>query len=191
MPQIPYSDAALARRRSRAIGAMFFAFFGGAWLVLWNYRAAPHRLVPYALIAIAALLLFAFARHRYRLCDAALAGRGGSADNAASPQERRRARWFHIINVGQWVLLLIVANVLVNIGLVAWVIPAAILIVGVHFLPLAPLFSNSGLYFTGGAFILWAALYPQFAHAGPVDPIGCLGAGLILWASALASLARA
>jgi hypothetical protein len=51
-------DPASARvRRGRAIGAMIYAIFGGAWLALWNYRAEPHRWVVYGLIVAAALAL--------------------------------------------------------------------------------------------------------------------------------------
>jgi hypothetical protein len=36
--------------------------------------------------------------------------------------------------------------------------------------------------------MVWALAYPQLAQAGAADPVGCLGAGLILWASALSAL---
>ena len=180
----PTSSQVALARRSRAIGATFFAVFGAAWLALWNYQAAPTRLWAYGVIGAATLAILVWARARYRRYDSAAAG------VAETPQQQRRGRWFHIINVGQWVLILVVGNVLANLGLGAWVIPAVILIVGIHFLPLAPLFSNPVLYATGAAFILLAAIYPFVAAGGPVDPVGCLGAGLILWLSALWGLMR-
>ena len=183
MPDPASPHAALARR-SRAVGATFFALFGGAWLALWNYRSAPAHLWAYGAIGAAALGILLFARARYRRYEAAAAGL------AATPLQQRRQRWFHIINAGQWVVILIVGNVLANSGLGSWVIPAVILIVGLHFLPLAPLFSNAALYATGTAFILLAGIYPVMAAGGPADPVGCLGAGLILWLSALWALRR-
>jgi hypothetical protein len=180
----PLSAQAALARRSRAIGATFFAVFGGCWVALWNYRAAPARLWVYGVIGAATLAILLWARARYRRYAAAAAGL------AETPQQQRRGRWFHIINVGQWVVILIVGNVLANLGLGAWVIPAVILIVGIHFLPLAPLFSNPVLYATGTAFILLAVIYPFVAAGGPTDPVGCLGAGLILWLSALWGLTR-
>ena len=183
MSELTSPQSALARR-SRAIGATFFAVFGGAWLALWNYRAAPTRLWVYGVIAAGALAILLWARARYRRYAAAAAGM------AESPQQQRRQRWFHIINAGQWVVILIVGNVLANVGLGSWVIPAVILIVGLHFLPLAPLFSNPVLYATGAGFILLATIYPFVASGGPSDPVGCLGAGLILWLSALLALTR-
>lgn len=158
---------------------MFLAIFGAAWLTLWNYRAAPHRWQLYGLIAAAALVLFLFARNRYRHYDALAVG------HTDTPERRHAGRWFHIINFGQWVLILIVGNVLVNLGRAAWVLPAVVAIVGLHFLPLARLFAYRSHYLTGIALLLVALIVPQFAPAGPADPSVCLGAGLILWASAL------
>jgi hypothetical protein len=180
----PISPHVALARRSRAIGATFFAVFGGVWLALWNYRAAPARLWVHGVIGAGALAIFLLARARYRRYEAAAAGL------TESPEQQRRQRWFHIINVGQWVVILIVGNVLANMGLGSWVIAAVILIVGLHFLPLAALFSNPVLYATGTAFILLAVIYPLMAVGGPADPLGCLGAGLILWLSALWGLLR-
>lgn len=171
-------------RRSRAVGAMFFALFGGAWLLLWNARNAPARHWVYGVIGAGALAIFLVARARYRRFDAR------AAAATETPAQRGRQRWFHIINATQWVLILVVGNVLANLGLGAWVIAAVILIIGLHFLPLAPLFGNRALYLTGAAFVLLALIYPWAAPGGPSDPVGCLGAGLILWVSALSSLTR-
>jgi hypothetical protein len=180
----PLSAEVALARRSRAIGATFFALFGGAWLALWNYRAAPARLWAYAVIGAVAIAILLFARARYRRYAAAAAGL------AETPGQQRRQRWFHIINGGQWVLILIIGNVLANLGLASWVFPAVILIVGLHFLPLARLFSNPVHYATGAGFIVLALVYPLIATGGPADPVGCLGAGLILWLSALWGLMR-
>lgn len=180
----PLSAEVVLATRSRAIGATFLAIFGAAWLALWNYRTAPARLVAFGLIAAGAVAILAAARARYRRYAAV------AADLAETPAQQRRQRWFHIINVVQWVLILIVGNVLANLGLGAWVIPAAILIVGLHFLPLAWLFSNSVLYATAAGFIVLALNYPLLASGGPADPVGCLGAGLILWLSAIVGLTR-
>jgi hypothetical protein len=177
------SRIALARR-GRAVGATFFALFGGAWLALWNYRAAPTRLWVYGVIASGALAIIGLARAVYRRHAAA------AAALTETPAQRRRQRWFHFINVGQWVVILIVGNVLANLGLNNWIIAAVILIVGLHFLPLAGLFSYPVHYVTAAGFIVLALVYPFMAPGGPADPVGCLGAGLILWLSALWGLAR-
>jgi hypothetical protein len=168
-----------SQRARRAIGAMFFALFGGAWLTLGVFRAAQRNVLALVLIVAGAAMIFWIALRRYRLFHEALAA------EPDSPAKRRASRLFNIINAGQWLAILIVGNVLANMGLSAWVIPSAIFIVGLHLLPLAGVLSNPSHYVTGGALILLAAGYPALAADGPSSPIGCLGAGLLLWASAL------
>jgi hypothetical protein len=176
-----HAELALARR-GRAIGASFFAVFGGAWLALWNYGIDPARFWVYGVIAVGAFAILGWARARYRRYAAA------AAQAVETPARRRMQRWFHIINAGQWVMVFIVGNVLSNLGLGNWFIPAIIMIVGLHFLPLARLFSYPAHYVTGAAFILLALIYPITAPGGPTNPVGCLGAGLLLWLSALWAL---
>ena len=175
--------AVAARRASRAIGALFFSLFGGAWLVLWSFRARPEggtvRVVLIALSVLGAAAIFRLALRQYRRHRDALAA------GAESPAKRRTDRLFHLVNGGQWLLILIVGNVLANVGRSAWVLPAAILIIGLHFLPLAAIFANPAHHVTGSVLVALALAYPFLATGGPRDPIGCLGAGLILWGSAL------
>ena len=175
--------AIAARRASRAIGALFFSLFGGAWLVLWSFRARPEggtvRVVLIVLCILGTAAIFRLALRQYRRHRDALAA------GAESPAKRRADRLFHLVNGGQWLLILIVGNVLANVGRSAWVLPAAILIIGLHFLPLAAIFANPAHYVTGGVLVALALAYPFLASGGPRDPIGCLGAGLILWGSAL------
>jgi magnesium-transporting ATPase (P-type) len=167
-------------RANRAIGAMFYGAFGGAWLGLWSYRSTGEwQLHLLALIVIATAGILFLAYSRYRKNAPALQGQ------TETPEKQKADRMFHIINVGQWVLILIVGNVLSNIGLGEWVLAAAIFIVGLHFLPLASLFHNPPHYVTGVALMLVAVIYPFVAPSGAASPAGCLCAGLILWASAL------
>ncbi|MGH8444014.1 MAG: hypothetical protein ACREVL_02050 [Solimonas sp.] len=176
------AEAALG---SRAIGAMFFAAFGTAWLLLGAFRGLARwslAVLPIA-IAGAVLLSFAYKRYaRYRRSMEVLEG---------TPEKRRIGRLFNFINAAQWVAIFIVANVLANIGLADWGIPAAIIIIGLHFLPLARLFENPGHYVTGAALVLIGAAYALLKPIDPVDALGCAGAGLVLWASALRALKTA
>ena len=175
---------AVARQASRAIGAMFFCVFGGAWLVLWAHDTFVLPLVAYALIGAATLVLFWIALRVYKVHAPALKA------ESDSQEKRRRSRGFHMVNAGQWVLMVVVANVLANIGLTTWIIPAAIFIVGAHFLPLAKLFEYPPHYITGVAMMLLAAVYPWVAAAGANSPTGCLGAGVILWSSSAWAITR-
>ena len=168
-----------ARRASRAIGVMFFSVFGGAWLILWSYSVFGVAPIVLGGVVTATIILFSCALLRYRRYRDALAA------DANSPERRRTARVFNIVNAVQWTLIIIVANVFSNFGMTSWIVPSIIFIVGLHFLPLARVFSNRAHYVTGSSLMLLAIAYPLFAQAGASDPVGCLGAGIILWASAV------
>jgi hypothetical protein len=173
------SIIANAVRADRALGAMFYSAFGGAWLALWAHRGFADSLAVLGpVIAITGGLL-AFAWYRYRRF------RDGAVAIAGSPQKKRADRLFHFVNAGQWIAILVAGNVLAKLGRSDWVISAAMFIIGLHFLPLGKLFANPAHYVTGAALMLLALAYPQFAAAGPADPIGCLGAGAILLTSGL------
>jgi hypothetical protein len=173
-----------AIRARRAIGAMFFASFGAIWIAIWSQRSFGLRPWILALIAAGAVAIFVVAWREYQQ------NRGAHAVIADSLEQKRASRIFNIVNVTQWVAILIVGNVLANVGLKDWVLPSAMLIIGLHLFPLASAFGNSQLNFTGAAMVLLAIGYPFVVPGGAANPVGCLGAGVILWASAVVSLAR-
>ena len=173
-----------AASANRAIGAMFFALFGGCWLAFGLLAGYGMRLVPLLVIVAGTLLLF-FASHRQFRRN-----RGAHAAEADSPESKRAGRIFTAVNAIQWTLVFIVAAVLSRLGHKEWVIPSIIFIVGIHFFPLALAFKVPRHYATGAAMTLLAVFYPLMSSAGPTSPVGCLGAGIILWASAVAALVR-
>jgi hypothetical protein len=168
-------------RADRAFGAMVFTVFGSLWLEAWVWYAQRNRWWLYVLVGAVGVGLLAAALRMYR--------RNRPADCAKpeSEAERRNRRLFHLINIGQWAVILIGVNVLNDTGLGAWDIAFIILVIGAHFLPLARLFKRPTHYVTGMALVLFALGYP-FTPAGPQSAVGPLGAGLILWASALWAL---
>lgn len=170
------------QQSQRAIGAMFGAVFGTAWLAGWalaSFGPAPAVLLPLAL-AGAALLVLCVRRYRWHR------SRAGAPDPGAGASAARRAmlRQFYVVNAVQWLALVVLVNILRNTGHGDWVQVAIIGVVGLHFLPLAWTFHVRAHVVTGLALLLLAALYPHWAPAGPADAVGALGAGLILWASA-------
>lgn len=178
---LPDTGPAVSLARS-AIGAMFFALFGGLWVAAWcvqTYGAQPLRLLPVAGITVLLFMLAwrQFSRHR-----------AAHAAAERTPEAKRAGRLFNIVNAGQWIAIFIVGNVLKNVGLQAWFIPAVILIVGLHFFPLAWLFKARRHVAIGMALCVWAIGYPFIVRHGPIHPVGCLGAGLILWVAALAAV---
>ena len=163
-------SGAVASQASRAKGAMFFSLFGGAWFILWAQKFFVAPFVPCLVIGFATLGLLGLVYRAYRFHAPALKA------VSETPEKRRQRRSFRMVNVGQWVLLLVITNVLANQGLAQWAIPAAIFIIGAHFIPLARLFSYRPHFLTGAAMMLLAAGYPLLAPAGPGSSVGCVGA---------------
>jgi hypothetical protein len=168
-----------AARASRAIGAMFFSAFGGAWLALWANARFPGSVSALAAVLLPAALLLACAYRTYRRHAAALRALRDT------PAQVRRDRLFNRVNAGQWILVFLVALLLSRTGHAGLILPAVIFIVGAHFIPLAWLFGYPPHYLTGAALMLLAVLYPLLAEGGATSAVGALGAGLILLASAL------
>jgi len=88
---------------------------------------------------------------------------------------------FGLINFVQWGAIFAAFYALPRLELGDWILPAIILIVGIHFFPLARLFNAPRDYVTGAAMVAWAILYPALFSAGKGGPIGAVGAGAILW----------
>ncbi|HJV91354.1 MAG TPA: hypothetical protein VJ623_13680 [Holophagaceae bacterium] len=171
-----------ALRAHRAIGSLFFSVFGGAWVGAWALKSVGLRSWMGVPILLGTLMLLGAALRQY------LANRSALAAESETP-ERRRASWiFNLVKAGQWIAVLIAVNVVNNPGHPEWVIPAFIFIVGVHFLPLASVFKARRHLLTGVALMAVALIYPQVAPQGAASPVGCLGAGVILWAAALAGV---
>ncbi len=159
--------AIFSSHAARAKGAMFFSVFGAAWMVLWNQRALQGKGLVYLLIAIVGLALAGLAVQRHRQYKA-------YADDS-SP-------------AAQWIIILTGGNVLANMGLADWVIPFTMLVIGLHFLPLASVFKVPGHFWFGLVMSVFALTYPFVFAQGAADPYGCLGAGLLLWGYALLKL---
>ena len=173
------------QRANRAIGAMFFIPFGAAWLGLGASELVSSPVTVYALIGVFAIIFFLVA---LRVRRRALERAGPPAPQTAD--DKRKDRWFHIINAGQWVVILVTGNVLANIGLRDWILPMVMFVIGLHFLPLARLFGAASHYLTGFALIAVACIYPFIVAGGPTSGWGPVLAGLILWDSAAWALRR-
>jgi hypothetical protein len=168
-------------RADRAIGAIIFTLFGSLWLEAWVWLSQRGQWWRYVAVAAVGAAMLGAALRLYRRYRVAQSGA------VATDADKRRDRLFNLINAGQWVVIFIGATLLNHTGLVAWDVPFIILVIGAHFLPLARLFKRPTHYVTGAAMVLFALTYP-FLTGGPQSPVGPLGAGLILWASALWAL---
>jgi hypothetical protein len=163
---------------------MFLAAFGAVWLLLWVHRAVAFRVAGFAAVLLVAAGLLALAYRRYREY------RGILRAEADSPARRKAGRVFNIVNALQWIAILVVGNVLANLGLSAWILPAAAFIIGLHFAPLGRVFDNPTHYVTGSALMLLAVGCSLVLAKQEASTVVCAGAGLILWASAAWALRR-
>jgi hypothetical protein len=179
MNQAASVPTAVSSRARRAIGAMFFTAFGGAWIALWAGSASGASLAVYVIVALITLVLFIHVYRIYALNQAALHA------EQVGPEEARRSRLFHVVNAGQWLLILVLGNVLANLGRSDLVVPAAMLIIGAHFIPLGRIFDYKPHFVTGAALMATALLCPVLHSWSTVGPVGYLIAGAILWTSAL------
>lgn len=170
------------RLRGRAIGSLFFSTFGALWLTL--AFSATHRL---GFSLAAALLAYWLA-----LVGASLLIIKRVGPIALSPAEalldKKRQRAFNIVNITQWIAIVIAILVLPQFHLETFVPSAIVAIVGLHLFPLARVFCYRPHYLTGAALLLWAATILA-RPLGVIEFETGLGAGLILWISATATLA--
>jgi len=169
-------------RPNLGISAMFFSLCGAFWLTMWSNRISDSRPVIHTSIVLGTIFLFSAALYAYQR------NKKAKAESADSPAKKRAVRAFYGANAGQWLLIGVVYHILVHSGHLEWGVPAIIFIIGLHFLPLASAYHYAADFVTGSALMLWAVGYALFAAHGPTNPVGCLGTGLILWASALYGL---
>ena len=171
-----------AARAGAAVGSAIFAVFGAGWLIAWSEKTMGNAPVVWAAIVLLGLAMLLTAYRQFKR------NRDAHAAQADTPQSKRAAKVFNLVNVGQGLAIFLALNVANNIGHPEWFVPAFIFVVGAHFIPLAPLFKAPRHYVVGFALIVLALAYPFLAKGGPADPIGCLGTGLILWVSAISGL---
>jgi len=194
-PQLANGDEQLfkaawdhASVRGRGIGTMFLAGFGSLWLAAGLWDALQNGWIVGA-VAVAGSLLFLAGRNHYR--RHALYALPSDLQTRFDALRAKGQRMFHLVNVLQWVSIIAVNSYLNYIGKSAWSVAAVMLIVGLHFLPLARLFRSVSHAIVGGIIILLAVSYPFVAAGGPQSPLGPIVMGLILWGSAAGMLAGA
>lgn len=167
-----------ARIGGQAIGALFFSVFGSAWLFFGLLQGGYIWQSAVAMLALPLVTFVFLAMRQIRANREAMQAEDGS------PEQKHRSRVFHAVNTGQWVLMIIFGNILSNLGMSQWVVPSIMLIVGLHFFPLARVFRNPAQLVTGIALVAVAVIYPLLTASGPGFALGPIFAGLILWISA-------
>jgi len=186
IPSVTDGAIGNARARSRAVGALVMSGFAAAWAAYGLARAGA---AGWAWLALAAVILAFGMRglvvlRSHPVVDAPL------PDDVAA-QRRRGDRIFTWACIGEGVGILVAVNVAVNLGLPQWQAAAAMVVVGLHFLPLASGWRYPPHLVSGGALTAWAVSYPWLLAGGPMAPAGFLGAAAILLASAAWALRMA
>ena len=167
------------RVRSRANGVLVLSGFGALW------AGAGVRLssAPAWAWVVLAMLVVAFGVRARRLLRANPPVVEPLALELAERQ-RRAGRIFAWTSAAEGVGILLAVNVVANLGHPDWQTAAAMAVVGLHFLPLAVAFGHRPHFVTGVAMTAWALACPWLFAAGAMAPMGLLGAGAILFASA-------
>jgi hypothetical protein len=165
----------------RAIGSMFFAGFGTGWLFL---ALAAKQLITFATVSGVLLgMLFLFLTAFYLLRQSKRWPRV-----PADPSMRRVFAW---INAIQWIGVAVVAFSFAKLHIDAYVISAITAIIGMHMFPLARLYRYPLHYATGAVLVAWAAASAILVPAEQMQGTAALGTGIILWLSAVVTLAVA
>jgi hypothetical protein len=173
--------------QGRGIGVMFLAFFGSWWMAAGLNTIPGMKTSVLTGVALIGLGLFAAGWRQLRRAKQHTPTR----QVIDASIEANRTKVFRNINIAQWsacIGLVVVLNILQR-G--EWIVPGIMLIVGVHFFPLAKLFRYQAHYVTGSALVALALSYPFLAAGGPASAVGPIGAALILWVSAAGMLVRA
>jgi len=163
-----------ARPGSSGIGVMFLAFFSTWWMASGLNSLCGLTWAMLSVVVFAGLVLFLAGWRRARREDSSLDAHG--------------ARVFRNVNLVQWgacIALVVVLNVVQH---AEWITPGIMLIVALHFFPLAKLFRSKLHVVLGAALTALAVSYPFLTAAGPSSGVGPVAAGIILWAAAAGRL---
>jgi hypothetical protein len=173
--------------QGRGIGVMFLAFFGSWWMAAGLNTVPGMKTSVLMGVVLIGLGLFAAGWRQLRRA------RQNTPTHAVvdASIEAHRTKVFRNVNIAQWSACGVLVVILNILQLGEWIVPGIMLIVGLHFFPLAKLFRYKAHYITGAALIALAVGYPFVTAGGPASAVGPIGAALILWVSAAGMLTRA
>ncbi|MFZ1083328.1 MAG: hypothetical protein WAN35_00030 [Terracidiphilus sp.] len=163
----------------RAIGSIFFVFFGAVWLFLALIAKQQITLATVSAVMLGIVFLLLFAFNLLRL----------SKRWPRVPDDPAMGRAFGRINAIQWIAVAAVAFSFAKLHIDAYVISAITAIIGLHMFPLARLFHYPMHYATGAVLVAWAAASAILAPVEQMQGTAALGTGIILWLSAIVTLA--
>ncbi|MGC9293092.1 MAG: hypothetical protein ACP5EP_10290 [Acidobacteriaceae bacterium] len=179
MPMLSNTDQRVVRAYGDAIGTIFLSLFGLAWILL--ALASLGQLHAYLVVLLSCFVAILLASSISVLRRTHLLVR----EQKKSPHGKHINRMFGLVNVIQWTVIFLAVDLLGHFHLGHWIVPTIIMIVGIHFLPLAYLFQARLHYVTGCALVLWAVAAPLLVPSYAMEAIAALGTGAILWLTAV------
>lgn len=146
---------------------VFMAGFAAAWWVMGLGLHAPIGQLAVGPIVSIAMILVA----RWRLKNTP------PASDAMVARRRRIIGW---ALGGEGLAIAVVSHLMVKAGLIAFIVPAVAIIVGLHFLPLAKLFKVK-IYYVAGVLITLAGIAGLAVDAPHRALVTGLSAAALLW----------
>ena len=187
MTNIRRSGMSRAEAVGIASGVFFMALFGALWgLMSTGYFSGGVKIAAFVVIGLVTLGLAA--------AGGAILRQAKTLPNWQSPQEEEQGRhiatYFGLVFGAEFALIAVVAFWLSRIQAYPFIPAAVALIVGIHFFPLARLFSVPGYWITGVLLCVMAlAAIAGLSLGLPLDGASlyswslfvCIGATLVLW----------
>jgi hypothetical protein len=181
----PAVKIAAAQAVGRCHGALFFLVFGGGWLSLGAYAFGHLSPLLAGFIAASGVTLAVTAlRFRRR-------GRDAAVDAIPQAVLRRTRRGFAILNAVMWTAIFLLFRFLPRFGLGDFSIPAVVLLVGIHFFVMPPLFRHRDNLIAGACLTGWAIVCSLAFYRDRIIAFAATGAGVILWAAAIRGIITA
>ena len=175
---VPDFQRSAGRASGRCTGALLFCGFGSVWLTLALYAFSRlHWPAFLGIVALFALLATFALRLSRRLQPAA-------AREPPHPRRKQDDRTFLWINLGQGIAIFLLFFTLPRLGHQEIAVPAAVIVVGLHFLIMPPLYRSPSNLVLGVAMVVWGLLCLVVFRGDRMIAFAALGAGLMLWTQA-------
>ena len=162
----------------RCTGAMLFCTFGAVWLALGLFAfGLLHWPVVLLLGAVVALTIILARLLRNRL-------KAAIDREPPHPRQKQDDRTFAWINAAQGLAIFLLFAILPRLGHQEFAVAGAVIVVGLHFLVMPPLYRSRSNLVLGVAMTVWGMLCMIVFHGDRMIAFAALGAGLLLWSIA-------
>lgn len=170
--------------KGSARGALICVCFGSGWMYWAVVSSGTQSPLWFSFVTLPAIFLTLWAILRIR------AFRHLSPSSAELAHSMRFRKWFWIDFGFEWGLCAIAAFLLARVGRSDLMPQAFGVIIGLHFLPLAKIFTARLFYWTSGIMVVAATGSLIIPRSDLRTVSGCMSTGLTLWASGIVILCR-